>query len=547
MAMSLTMTATRELLQLATEVTCSSGLLDCSSKDGGKAETCAAYNGEYINPLNNYVMLIFTAIFAAAMAFSIGGNDGANAWATSVHSFAIKLRPACLLAGIFEILGATTLGYGVSSSIQKGISNIKDKDCFACGYCDSSMSLYYIGMMASLIGASSFLLTATYLKMPVSTTHAIVSAVLGMTVTYHGFGCVQWGMDNMGGIIASWVISPLMSGVVCLVVYYITYYFVFAAKNSRTRMFIAMPILYFVVVFVVAFLTIIKAPSTKSTKKPTAIAIASAIAGGAAILVVLFLFPWLKKNLPSVNPKNKLDMENLMNEEAKSAAPGYEGVQTPGVEGAKTGADADLAMKVRDSDAQLLNQADRASFLVVAEYEALNEEQQDAMWMFKYVLILVACLQSFAHGSNDTANATAALGAVINGFNNGISSCSTPETPWWIMMLGGTVLAIGILLWGYKVMATIGKNIAIVNFHRAFCTEFASSVTVVVASLMKLPVSSTHCQVGAVIFVSMAAIEWKKINWSLISGVFATWVCTLPLSAAVAALFAFIFKFAMKA
>ncbi|DAZ93137.1 TPA: hypothetical protein N0F65_009131 [Lagenidium giganteum] len=94
-------------------------------------------------------------------------------------------------------------------------------------------------------------------------------------------------------------------------------------------------------------------------------------------------------------------------------------------------------------------------------------------------------------------------------------------------------------------METIGRNICIVNFHRAFCTEFASSLTVVIASLLKLPVSSTHCQVGAVIFVSVAACGRKQVNWSLVTGVFSTWVATLPFAALVSALFAYLFKFAI--
>lgn len=545
MAASLAVSATRSVLQMATEVTCATGIYDCSYSSGQTAATCAAYDGEYIDAKSNYVLLVLTIVFAAAMAFSIGGNDGATAWATSVHSFAIKLRPACLLAGVFEVLGASTLGYGVSSSIQKGISNLTDSTCFACGRCDSSMSLYYAGMMASLISASSFLLTATYLRMPVSTTHAIVSAVLGMTVAYHGFGCVQWNWDHMGGIIASWVISPLCSGFVCLAVYYTTYNFIFAAKDARQRAFIAFPVIYFVVVFFISFLTITKAPPTKNTSQGVVAGISAAIAAFAAILITIFMLPYLRKNMPSVNPANKLDMETLMADEIKEK---YQGVQSPGVELSVSRDELDLGHKMRDSNAQLTDMdTDRASLQIVAEYEALTEEQQDAMWMFKYVLILVACMQSFAHGSNDTANATAALSAVVNGFNHGIETCESPDSPWWIMMCGGVVLAIGILLWGYKVMETMGRNICIVNFHRAFCTEFSSSVTVVIASLLNLPVSSTHCQVGAVIFVSIAAYDWRKVNWSLLTGVFATWICTLPLAALVSGIFAYLFKFGMKA
>jgi solute carrier family 20 (sodium-dependent phosphate transporter) len=554
MAVALGLSASRQLLSLAADATCKSGLLDCKTLSGSRPPSsltvCAPYDGKYVDTENNYWLLIASAAMAAVFAFGIGGNDGANAWGTTIHSLAIRLRPAVLLAGIFEILGATTLGYGVSSAIQTGISDVTDNDCFACGRCDSSMTLYYTGMLAALIGGSIFLLTATYFRMPVSTTHTIVAAVLGMTVAFHGFGCIKWGWHDLGGIIASWVISPILSGVICLAVYYATHISIFQAESPRTRTYMVVPLLYFVVVWVMAFLAIIKAPTTEDTPRWKAVWISTMIAGGVALLVVVVLLPHLKRNLPSVNPKNKLDMERLMKSDALKAA-GYDAVQTPAVgepEGdqAKGRSSDDFGMK-RESDPYLIEEQDRASLMVVAEYELLTEEQQDAMWMFKYVLILAACLQSFAHGANDTANATAAFEAVRNGFRHGYTDCAVPETPWWVMLLGSAALAVGIYVWGYRVMETVGRNIAIVNFHRAFCTEFASSLTVVVASILNLPVSSTHCQVGAVVFVSMAAVEWRKINWSLLLGVLLAWLLTLPVSALLAALAAYLLKYAVKA
>jgi len=104
------------------------------------------------------------------MAFTIGANDVANAWGTSVGSGAISLRAATVIAGLADWLGAITLGSGVSTKIQKGVSDVEDPDCWACGRCDSQISVFTIGMFAALIAASVFLMLATFTAMPVSTT-----------------------------------------------------------------------------------------------------------------------------------------------------------------------------------------------------------------------------------------------------------------------------------------------------------------------------------------------------------------------------------------
>mmetsp|Transcript_22570 Transcript_22570/g.37309 ORF Transcript_22570/g.37309 Transcript_22570/m.37309 type:complete len:98 (-) Transcript_22570:30-323(-) len=91
------------------------------------------------------------------MAFTIGANDAANAWASTVGSGALHLPVAVTLGGFGEWLGATLLGYGVSNTIQKGVAKIEDPDCWACGYCNSGTDVYAVGMMCALIGrAPSF-------------------------------------------------------------------------------------------------------------------------------------------------------------------------------------------------------------------------------------------------------------------------------------------------------------------------------------------------------------------------------------------------------
>ncbi|TMW69116.1 hypothetical protein Poli38472_001272 [Pythium oligandrum] len=541
MALSLGMSAVSYGTRILADKVCKAGVFSCSFGEAIQAttgtfppdfsaRTCAEYDGLYFDPQHNYAILVITALFAALMAFAIGGNDGANAWGTVIHSFAIRFQPAVILGTIFEVLGATTIGYGVSGSIQTGITKLQNPDCFACGYCNSSMTLYYMGMMAALISASIFILAATMLKMPVSTSHTIVSSVFGMTVVFGGFGCADFGFDNLGGVIASWFISPLAAGVITVIVYHFLQRFIFQARNPRERAYVIVPVLYFLVMFVIVMISYLKAPVLEH--KPRWQGVAVGLAGGVLMMLIylFMIFPRLRDNLPSLSSANRIGADVMDFDDVEQY----------------TANNDDMDLKAVNGDGFLDAEVERPSLVLLDEYDALTPDQQDAMYLFKHLLVLVACLQSFSHGSNDTANATAALSAVINGFKHGINDCADPESPWWIMLIGGLFIGLGIWVIGQKVMDTIGKNISVVTFDRAFATEFSSAITVVVCSLLDVNVSTTHCQVGAVIFISMAAKESDMIQWKLVCFILLSWLLTLPLSAGLAALIAYVLKFSVK-
>ena len=120
-------------------------------------------------------------------------------------------------------------------------------------------------------------------------------------------------------------------------------------------------------------------------------------------------------------------------------------------------------------------------------------------------------------GANDTANATGAFAALLSTYKGGFSpsSCNIQSTPVWIMAVAGIFVFLGMNMLGRRVIETVGTNITDVNFHTGFCIEFASMSTVILASFLGLPVSSTHCQVGAVVFVGMAKNGPKKVSWNL--------------------------------
>lgn len=106
---------------------------------------------------------------------------------------------------------------GVSDTIRSGVTEIQRADCWACGYCDSRMSLYMLGMAAALLATAVFLILSSTTSMPVSTTHAIVGAIAGMTAAATRPACLRW--VTLARIAASWVTSPLVAGVIGAALY----------------------------------------------------------------------------------------------------------------------------------------------------------------------------------------------------------------------------------------------------------------------------------------------------------------------------------------
>jgi PiT family inorganic phosphate transporter len=147
------------------------------------------------------------------MAWGIGANDVANAMATSVGSRAITIRKAIVIAALFEFAGAYLAGGQVTGTIRKGIV---DSSVFCAGCAATPDTLAY-GMLASLLAAAIWLLIASRKGWPVSTTHSIVGAIVGFAAVGVGLDAVKWG--KVGAIVMSWVISPVLAGVISFAIF----------------------------------------------------------------------------------------------------------------------------------------------------------------------------------------------------------------------------------------------------------------------------------------------------------------------------------------
>ncbi len=184
-------------------------------------------------------LLVIAILAGLYMAWNIGANDVANAMGTSVGSGALTMRKAVVLAGVFEFCGAFFVGSNVADTIRGGIVP-------AGSFADPIV--LGIGMLSALLAAALWLNVATFFSQPVSTTHAIIGAVIGFAVVSIGPQAVRW--SKMGAIAASWVISPLVGGLLAYVIYRCIRRFVLQARHPVYMAKMAVPLGFGAVVFV---------------------------------------------------------------------------------------------------------------------------------------------------------------------------------------------------------------------------------------------------------------------------------------------------------
>ncbi len=362
--------------------------------------------------LPNNTFLVLGAVFGAYMAMNIGANDVANNVGPAVGSKAMTMMWAIIIAAVFEALGAFIAGGDVVKTIKKGIIDpalISDPEVFIWV------------MSAALLSAAIWLNFATAIGAPVSTTHSIVGGVMGAGIAAAGFSIVAWG--TMAKIAASWVISPLLGGIIAAAFLFFIKKKIMYKKDMVQSAKIIVPYLISVMTFVFSTYLILK-----GLKKLIKLDLLSA--AGIALIIAVIVFVIVK----------------------------------PFIEKA--------ALKLENSRVQVNS-------------------------LFTIPLIFAAALLSFAHGANDVANAIGPLAAINDAVvNMGVSS--KVEIPFWIMGIGALGIAVGLALYGPKLIKTVGSEITELDQVRAFSIAMAAAITVIIASQLGLPVSSTHIAVGGV-------------------------------------------------
>ncbi|HSH43036.1 MAG TPA: inorganic phosphate transporter [Arenicellales bacterium] len=161
--------------------------------------------------------------------------------------------------------------------------------------------------------------------------------------------------------------------------------------------------------------------------------------------------------------------------------------------------------------------------------------------VFGILMMVTACAMAFAHGSNDVANAIGPVAAVVAVAQSGGNVAATAAVPLWILAIGGIGIVLGLVFYGYRVMATVGTRITDLTPSRGFAATLAAATTVVLASGTGLPISTTHTLVGAVLGVGIAR-GMAAIDMSVVRMIFMSWIITLPAGALLAVIFFYMFR-----
>ena len=372
----------------------------------------AVMAGIFVGVTADTAMVVLAAILGGYMALNIGANDVANNVGPAVGSRALTMFGALVIAAVFESAGALLAGGDVVNTISKGIidpSLVEDS------------SVFIMAMMAALISSALWVNLATFLGAPVSTTHAVVGGVMGAGIAAVGFQLVNWG--TMGAIAASWVISPMLGGVIAAgFLAFIKINLIYRDdKIAAARRWVPM----LVAIMAGAFACYLAIKGFKRVWRPETWMVL-AIGGAVFASVWIIMRPLIRR-----------------------------------------------------------------------QSEGMENRNQSLRILFRIPLICSAALLSFAHGANDVANAIGPLAAILRAAEFG-EIAGKVEVPIWIMTIGAFGISLGLFLYGPKLIRMVGDRITKMNPMRAYCVALSAAITVIIASWLGLPVSSTHIAVGAV-------------------------------------------------
>jgi len=395
------------------------------------------------------IFIALAIVFGLYMTWGIGANDVANAMGTSVGSGAITVKQAIVIAAIFEFAGAFIAGGQVTATIRKGIIDPAP--------ITANPELLVYGMLAALLAAAIWLMVASTRGWPVSTTHSIVGAIVGFAVAGIGMDAVKW--DKIGQIVASWVVSPLLGGVIALLLMLSIRKLILNADQPFQRAKTWGPVYVFLVGWIVSLVTLFK--GLKHLKLEFSMGESFVLATVFGIVIAII---------------GKLMINRV-----------------------KVDTTAD-----RDFHFASVEKAFVPMMIFTACAMAFAHGSNDVANGIGPMAAVLSVVKAAQSGATEVIGQKAAL-------------------PIWVLLIGGAGIVVGLATMGYRVMQTIGTKITELTPTRGYCATLAAATTVVLASKTGLPVSTTHIAVGAVMGVGLArgigALDLRVIGNIVVSWV----------------------------
>jgi phosphate/sulfate permease len=470
----------------------------------------------------NMIVLTLGLLFGFYMAWSVGANDVANAMGTSVGSGALTLRKAVILAAILEFSGAFFVGSHVSETVRKGIIDTQS-------FTNQPMLLAY-GMLAAMLAAAAWLQFASYYGWPISTTHSIVGAIIGFGMIVGGVSAVHW--QKVGAIASSWVISPVLSGMIAFFLFSLIRRQVFDSATPVLKAKQLTPYLVFFVFSILSLVLVFKGLKNLHLDLPLTQALLLAAGVGLVAAVVSY---FLVKNIQELP-----DEEEIL-PPSWSLSIGLDRADK-NLKKALESSSADMKLELQDILERVGKMREEVKQQADSEKDVATYQKVERI--FIYLQILSAGFVAFAHGANDVANAIGPLAAVIHIVKTGTVAMKS-AVPTWVLALGGIGIVIGLATWGWRVIETVGKRITELTPTRGFSAEFSAAITIVLASKLGIPISTTHTLVGAVLGVGLAR-GLEALNLRTVRDIVISWIVTIPVGAGLTMLFFYIIRWVFE-
>lgn len=470
-------------------------------------------------PNKHYFFFLFAVALGLFLAFNIGGNDVANAFGTSVGAKTLTIKQALLIAAVFELSGALFAGGEVTKTIKDGIVSLPNNV--------DSMHFAYI-MLAALFSSGIWIFIATYFKLPVSSTHSVVGGIVGSSLAMGillDFNTIEMvNYTTLGRIALSWVISPLLGGVIAYLVYaYIFKTIIVPTKEKNIQ--------------------IKKIKKEKKQYKAN------------------YIKEFMKKD--DVAKEKELKQMLVDDEEESEYEKGLDEFKDRikdlnaekyilkhiPILAAAGGLMITSMFLFKSFDSSSLSSAEKLlimvlistmSYIVCIGFIKLikkNDLNKTINRIFSWFQIFTASSFAFSHGANDIANAIGPFVAVLEVLKTNTIS-SSASIPFSVMTIFAISLVAGLWFMGKSVITTVGTSLTNIKPSTGFSAELSATIVILLATNLGIPVSSTHILIGAVLGIGVFN---KDANWTKLKPIFLAWVITLPASALMSGAFYMIF------
>ncbi|XP_071803909.1 sodium-dependent phosphate transporter 2-like isoform X2 [Asterias amurensis] len=440
-------------------------------------------------------------IISFVLAFGLGANDAANSFGTAVGAKVFTLTQALILASVFEMIGAIALGARVADTVRSGLF---DPELY-----NGHEELLMVGQLSALTSACIWLMIATIIGIPVSASHSIVGASLGFhLVLFSGEG-VDWFV--IAKIVISWVASPVLSGIISCTIYFILKYTMLDRKDELKWGLMGIPFWYFFVVFINVFSIFLGVPQVaESTVLGPWLPVIIALTTGfwVSIGVVIFLIPYTRKRALAAEDAIRTTEHRV----------GYDNMGLD--EGIVEIKNESVEVDVDDTNEIIQTGKDSDDWKSVKDTPTVTK-------ICAPLQGISACFAAFSHGGNDVSNAIGPLVGLYLIYENG--RITQDSTPIWILIYGSVGIAIGLFVLGRRVIQTVGTELTPITPSTGFAINLGAAVTVLAASLLGIPVSTTHCLVGSVACVGFMRAR-KAMDFKLFTGIVSAWIVTLPVT-----------------